>query len=100
MIETVIKGDGLVEPFTPNKLNGESDWAAKALGTNTDKYALPQGNSLKSMESWLNIRRRFSLASETTRSVSNTGRLTSLPILSSCGVRTRLLNVLEHGYAL
>ncbi|MCZ2105533.1 MAG: ribonucleoside-diphosphate reductase subunit alpha [Comamonadaceae bacterium] len=36
MIESVTKRDGRVEPFTPNKLNGWGEWAAKALGPDMD----------------------------------------------------------------
>ena len=32
MIESVTKRDGRVESFTPSKLNGWGEWAAKALG--------------------------------------------------------------------
>ncbi|MFW8566985.1 ribonucleoside-diphosphate reductase subunit alpha [Orrella sp. 11846] len=36
MIETVIKRDGRIEPFTPGKLNGWGEWAAQALGPEMD----------------------------------------------------------------
>lgn len=36
MIESVTKRDGRVEPFTPSKLNGWGEWAAKALGPDMD----------------------------------------------------------------
>lgn len=36
MIETVIKRDGRVETFTPSKLNGWGEWAARALGPEMD----------------------------------------------------------------
>lgn len=36
MIKTIIKRDGRREPFTPSKLNGWGEWAAKALSTELD----------------------------------------------------------------
>ena len=36
MIESVTKRDGRVESFTPSKLNGWGEWAAKALGPDMD----------------------------------------------------------------
>ncbi len=36
MIESVTKRDGRIEPFTPSKLNGWGEWAAKAIGPEMD----------------------------------------------------------------
>jgi len=36
MIETIIKRDGESEPFSPNKINGWGEWAAKTLGGYVD----------------------------------------------------------------
>lgn len=36
MIKTIIKRDGTAEPFSPNKVNGWGEWAAKTLGPHVD----------------------------------------------------------------
>lgn len=40
MINTIIKRDGTKEPFSPNKVNGWGEWAAKTLGTHVDWSAI------------------------------------------------------------
>lgn len=40
MIKTIIKRDGSIEEFSPNKVNGWGEWAAKTLGSNVDWSAI------------------------------------------------------------
>lgn len=40
MIKTIIKRDGSTESFSPNKVNGWGEWAAKSLGNHVDWSAI------------------------------------------------------------
>ena len=40
MIKTIIKRDGSLEEFSPKKVNGWGEWAAKTLGTHVNWSAI------------------------------------------------------------